>query len=231
MAGGAAAVVAGVVLLAVAVATLGASPAPGPWDAATALDAPGPSDAPVTETGTETGAGATPPAEVEVEAVTVSAEGGRAERQAPVPVRLRVPALGIDAVLAELGLRGDGTLGVPDDAMVPGWWAGGSAPGERGPAVIVGHVDSHVGDGIFRHLDRLEPGDVVVIDREDGTRAHFRAAFTEVHRKDAFPTTRVYGATSTPQLRLITCGGDFDRDQRSYEDNVIVYLALEGWSS
>lgn len=227
MAGVAAAVVAGAALLAVAVATLGASPAPGPWDTPNALDVSAPIDTPVAAPG----AGTDRAAAVEVEAVTVSAEGGRAERQAPAPVRLRVPALGIDASLAELGLRGDGTLTVPDDAMVPGWWAGGSAPGERGPAVIVGHVDSHVGDGIFHGLGRLGPGDAVVIDREDGTRAHFRAALTEVHPKDEFPTTRVYGETTTPQLRLITCGGDFDRDERSYEDNVIVYLALEGWSS
>jgi sortase (surface protein transpeptidase) len=166
-----------------------------------------------------------------VEETAVPAPEGAAERQAPTPVRLRVPALGIDAPIIGLGLRSDGGLQVPADAMVTGWWTGGAAPGERGPAVIVGHVDSHAGDGVFRRLRDLAPGDAVVIDRDDGTRVHFRAALTEVHPKAAFPTQRVYGDTAQPQLRLITCGGAFDRQRGSYEDNVVTYLALEGWST
>lgn len=168
------------------------------------------------------------PVEVPPPAVTDGIDVG--EDAAPRPVRLRIPALGVDAPTIELGLRADRTLEVPVDADDTGWWTGGPAPGEMGPAVLVGHVDSRRGPGVFVDLKRAPRGTVVLVDREDGSTAHFVVERRGQFAKDDFPTEAVYGSTSSPRLRLITCGGEFDRGARSYTDNVVLDLALIGWS-
>lgn len=153
-----------------------------------------------------------------------------AEEDAPTPVRVRIPTLDVAAPLRPLGLEADRSLEVPEDPAVAGWWTGGADPGERGPAVVVGHVDAYDGPGVFVDLHRLRPGDRVVIDREDGSSVHFEVRGLSRHPKDDFPTAEVYGATPGPTLRLVTCGGEFDRSARSYEDNVVVFLDVVGWS-
>ncbi len=153
-----------------------------------------------------------------------------AEEDAPRPVGLRIPALGVHADTIDLGLDPDGRLEVPSDAARTGWWIGGTRPGERGPGVIVGHVDSRAGPGVFADLHRVQGGMQVLVDREDGTTAHFEVHGMLQVGKDEFPTDLVYGDTDQPRLRLVTCGGAFDRDARSYDDNVVVDLALLGWS-
>ena len=163
-------------------------------------------------------------------ATEVAAGDVPAEQQAPDPVGVRVGALDIAAEMAPLGLRDDGALDVPDDPHVAGWWTGGANPGERGPAVIVAHVDSHEGPGAFYGLAGVSAGERVSVDRTDGTSVHFRVERVERHAKDDFPTTAVYGDTEAPTLRLVTCAGEFDPRARSYEDNVVVFLELEGWS-
>jgi hypothetical protein len=93
---------------------------------------------------------------------------------------------------------------VPGDFQVAGWFTGGPQPGQLGPAVIAGHVDSRTGPAVFHRLRDLRPGDqirVVRADRPDGA---------------------VYGATTAPALRLITCAGTFDRARHSYRDNLVV---------
>jgi LPXTG-site transpeptidase (sortase) family protein len=111
----------------------------------------------------------------------------------------------------------------PESYERTGWWLDGPEPGERGPAVIAGHVDSYQGPAVFFRLTELGVGDRVFVDRADGTTAEFVAQRIEQHEKDAFPTEAVYGDTAEAQLRLITCGGDFSREDRRYLDNVIVY--------
>ncbi len=125
-----------------------------------------------------------------------------------------------------LGLRSDGSIEVPTDFGQTGWWVDGPEPGEVGPAVILGHVDSRQGPAVFFDLRRLQPGDTVHVDRIDGTAVTYAVERIEKHSKDAFPTDTVYGPTPEPVLRLVTCGGDFDRNVRSYEDNVIVFANL-----
>jgi hypothetical protein len=153
-----------------------------------------------------------------------------AEDEAPDPERVRIGALDIDLETIPLGLRDDGALEVPEDPYVAGWWTGGANPGERGPAVIVGHVDSYEGPGAFYGLGDVDEGERVSIDRGDGTSVHFLVDRVETHPKDDFPTAAVYGDTEAPTLRLVTCAGEFDPQARSYEDNVVVFLTLEGWS-
>lgn len=149
------------------------------------------------------------------------------ETRAADPTGFAVPSLGIEADTIELGKRDDGRLEVPADPATAGWWSGGVNPGERGAAVIVGHVDSYHGPGVFFDLEHIEVGASVTVDREDATRARFRVDRVETHPKDQFPTQAVYGHTDEPTLRLITCAGAFDPDERSYADNVIVFLELD----
>lgn len=139
------------------------------------------------------------------------------------PVRVRIPAISVDAAVVDLGLNQDGTLEVPADFDVTGWYTGRSVPGDIGPSVVVGHVDSHTGPAVFIELSRLEPGDLVQIDRSDGLVAWFQIRELKQVDKDEFPTQQVYGDTAEPTLRLITCGGEFDRSARSYRDNLIVF--------
>jgi sortase (surface protein transpeptidase) len=147
---------------------------------------------------------------------------------AATPVRIRIPALGVDSALIGLGLQADGTLQVPADGSVAGWFTGAPTPGERGPAVVAAHVDWNHAPGVFFHLRDLEPGDEIAIDRTDGGTARFAVLAREQYSKDTFPTERVYGDIDHAGLRLITCGGEFDRAVRSYRDNVVVYASLVG---
>ncbi len=144
------------------------------------------------------------------------------------PVRLEIPRIGVRTSLMKLGKNPDGTLEVPPLSRVDeaGWYRLGPAPGATGPAVIVGHVDSKKGPGVFFRLGDLRPGDTVKVSRQDGTKATFSVDSLESVRKDRFPTAKVYEMTDFPGLRLITCGGSFDRDSGHYLNNVIVYAHL-----
>ncbi|MCV2488784.1 class F sortase [Geodermatophilus sp. YIM 151500] len=145
---------------------------------------------------------------------------------AVLPVRIRVPAAGVDSGLVPLGVDGAGALEVPQDFGTAGWFTGGAVPGRPGPAVVVGHVDSYEGPAVFHRLPRLGAGDEVVVDLDDGASARFTVTRVTRVGKDAFPTDEVYGPTAGAELRLITCGGAFDDDRRRYEDNVIVFARL-----
>jgi hypothetical protein len=150
----------------------------------------------------------------------------RTARAVAEPVRVRVPGIGLDSPLDRLGVDAAGALETPADFARAGWFDGGPAPGDVGPAVLAGHVDSYEGPAVFWRLRELAAGDEVLVDREDGTTARFTVTRVERHPKDAFPTDEVYGPTPDAELRLITCGGEFDRSQRSYRDNVVVFAAL-----
>lgn len=140
------------------------------------------------------------------------------------PAGLVVPGAQIDApAVGTLGLDADGELQAPADPQGVGWF--GATPGDTGPAVLVGHVDSWRGPGVFWHLKDLRPGDPIDVPRSDGTVARFVVDRVQTVDKDAFPTQAVYGPTAGPALRLVTCGGPFDRTVRSYEDNVIVFAS------
>jgi sortase (surface protein transpeptidase) len=145
------------------------------------------------------------------------------------PERVYIGSIGVDATIIDLGLNPDRTLEVPEDIRLTGWWTGRSVPGEEGPSIVVGHVDSAAaGPGVFWRLRELDIGDVIHIERSDGSISEFRVIETELVLKDEFPTEKVYGSTEGSQLRLITCGGSFDQSARSYLGNVIVYAEHVG---
>jgi sortase (surface protein transpeptidase) len=136
-----------------------------------------------------------------------------------------IPAIGVDASLIPLGLTPRRTLEVPKDWGVAGWFEGGPFPGERGPAVVVGHVDSTSGPAVFYRLPELEPGDMIVAWRKGGVRSRFRVVSLRWFSKSDFPTQLVYRSTATPALRLITCGGEFDSSTGHYVDNLVVFAS------
>jgi hypothetical protein len=146
------------------------------------------------------------------------------EAAVAAPTGLAIPAVGLDRrELVDLGLDGEGRLEAPVEFDRVGWWSRGVAPGARGPAVLVGHVDSVAGPAVFFRLRDLTAGDVIDVPRADGSVVRFVVDAVERYPKDAFPTERVYGPTADAELRLITCGGSFDRAERSYVDNVVVF--------
>ncbi len=142
---------------------------------------------------------------------------------ATAPVSLRVPRLGIGTGLVRLGLQADGTMAVPPSAATAGWYIGGPAPGQTGPAVLAGHVDSRTGPGVFYRLREARVGDAVVVRQAGGRDVRFAVTGVERFAKAAFPTDQVFGATPFAELRLVTCGGSFDYATRHYLDNVVVF--------
>lgn len=142
-----------------------------------------------------------------------------------LPVRLRIPAEGIDTGLERLGLASDGSITAPGRWQQAGWYDGGPRPGQNGPAVIVGHVDSRSGPAVFYRLAALRPGVEVYVDRQDGSTAHFRVTRQQQVPKDRFPADVVYSPTLDVSLLLMTCGGIFDTATGHYRDNIIVFAA------
>ncbi|MEU0400623.1 class F sortase [Streptomyces sp. NPDC006197] len=143
------------------------------------------------------------------------------------PVTVAVPAITIEAPVIELGLDATGRLGTPpvDNPRVAGWYAKGPAPGERGTAVVVGHRDTRTGPAVFLNLNSLSAGNTVRVARADGKVAVFTVDRVGTYAKNAFPDKEVYGDTGRPELRLLTCGGAFDRG-KGYEANIVVFAHL-----
>lgn len=145
-----------------------------------------------------------------------------------VPVRIRIPAIGVNAPVMEVGLNPDGTVQVPPlaDHNLTGWYKYGPTPGQRGASVILGHVDSVTGLSAFFKLKNLRKGDRIYVRLADGRTAVFVVDGLQRTAKTSFPTAAVYGRVRYPGLRLITCGGPFDLATGHYEDNIIVYAHL-----
>ncbi|MBM9509887.1 class F sortase [Actinacidiphila acididurans] len=146
-----------------------------------------------------------------------------------VPTKLSIPAIGVNAPFMDLHLDPSGKLDVPpeNNTNLVGWYADGPTPGERGNALVDGHVDTTKGPAVFLFLRLLKPGSTADITRADGTVATFRVDSVETFAKDNFPDDRVYGDTQDAELRLITCGGTYDRGKHDYNSNVVVFAHLE----
>ncbi len=144
------------------------------------------------------------------------------------PVAVRIPSIKLSTKgLVDLGLDTDGQLEAPKDFQQAGWYAGGPTPGEFGPSVIAAHVDSHLGPAVFYRLGAVKKGAAVEVSRKDGSTARFVVDRVKRYPKDEFPTSVVYADTKgRAELRLITCGGDIDRQSGHYVDNVVVYAHL-----
>ena len=146
----------------------------------------------------------------------------------PEPVAVDIPRIAVHAAVVPVGRDAEGGVAVPaavgEAARLAYWYRDLVAPGAVGPAVVVGHVDSRRdGPAVFYRLGELLPGDEVTVRRADASRVRFVVRSVGRYPKAAFPTDTVYGPTPVPGLRLITCGGSFDRDAGSYRDDVVVF--------
>lgn len=138
------------------------------------------------------------------------------------PVRLRIPKIGVDANVIELGIQASGEIEVPKDYAETGWYKYGATPGEVGPTVIAGHLDSPTGPAVFVQLEKLQAGDRVEFTRKDGSSVAYTVSSTERYAQSQFPTEKVYGNTAQPEVRLITCDGIFDKGESRYSHNLVV---------
>ena len=137
---------------------------------------------------------------------------------------ITIPSIGVKAGIVGIGLQADGALQVPDPDKV-GWYKRGPRPGAPGPAVLIGHLDNRTGPAVFYRLRELGRGDKILIRQRHGPTMRFTVVRLERVAKTALPTKRIWTTTSVPVLRLITCGGSFDRTTGHYRDNLIVYAA------
>ena len=165
---------------------------------------------------------ASTPAPAPLPAFTAVREVARAQ----VPVRLRIPSLSVDAPVGQVGQAPDGTVEVPTQWHEVGWYDQGARPGEDGPAVLLGHVDSKAGPAVFVRLPQARPGTVVEVVGDRGGVTRFRVDRVQSYPKTRFPTDAVYLPALRSELRLVTCGGEFDRSTGHYRDNVVVYASL-----
>jgi LPXTG-site transpeptidase (sortase) family protein len=149
-------------------------------------------------------------------------------KQEPRPVRISIPAIGASAPLVPLGLNSDHTVQVPKSFSDAGWFTRGPRPGETGAALIIGHVDSKSGPGVFFHLPALERGDEILVRLADNRTLRFAVTSSRDVSKHRFPSQLIFAHTSRPTLRLVTCGGRFDASTGHYVDNHIVFAWLIG---
>ncbi|MGW0373956.1 class F sortase, partial [Streptomyces coeruleorubidus] len=163
-------------------------------------------------------------------------QDGRARERPGVPAlppsppdRIRIAAIRVDAPLTGLGLTRTGSLDVPpaERKNLAGWYEAGTTPGERGTAIVAGHVDNADGPAVFYRLGSLTKGRTIEVDRRDGSVAVFTVDAVEVYAAKDFPDEKVYGAAHRPELRVITCGGGYSRGS-GYQGNVVVFAHLTG---
>jgi hypothetical protein len=143
-----------------------------------------------------------------------------------VPIAVRIPAIGLSVWLTQLGLNADGTVEVPTSVKVPGWFSPGPSPGQVGSAVILGHVDSYQGPGVFFQLRTLQPGNQITVNLADGVVATFKVTSVVMYQKTQFPDQQVYGSSGSSELQLVTCGGTFDSQTGHYLSNIVVYSSF-----
>jgi sortase (surface protein transpeptidase) len=161
-----------------------------------------------------------------------SVPAASAPLRASRPVSIRIPSIGVRSRVLPIGLAPDGTLAVPrpgPDQDRAAWFTSSPTPGQPGPAVIEGHVDTSQGPSVFFRLGALKPGDRIHVRRRDGVEVVFTVDAVRDYKKAAFPTEVVYGGKDLgrPQLRLITCS-DFDPSVGHHVGNEVVFAHLTG---
>ncbi|GAC1413150.1 MAG: hypothetical protein NVSMB66_4320 [Candidatus Doudnabacteria bacterium] len=142
------------------------------------------------------------------------------------PSRIVIDSINVNAPVTELGLNHDRTLQVPSIYSDVGWYTNSPTPGELGPSILVGHLDSAKAAAVFYHLKDLKQGDKIQVKRADGSIANFKVDAMQIFSQDNFPTEKVYGSINYSGLRLITCAGSFNQSAGHYTDNLVVYASL-----
>ncbi|HET7673680.1 MAG TPA: class F sortase [Candidatus Saccharimonadales bacterium] len=142
------------------------------------------------------------------------------------PVHLSIPSVWIDTDLKTVGKNPDDSMEVPEDFHRAGWYKHSPTPGEKGPSIIVGHVDNHKGLGVFWELRNLKKGQIIKVKRADGRTVKFKVDTIKQYPQNSLPAKEVFGNIDYAGLRLITCGGKFNYITHHYSDNTVVYASL-----
>jgi len=205
-------VIAAVVVIGIAIRAQRSAPQPSPAAAGSIAELPSTS----TTTGTASSFGSVPR--------STPNTAPRVRGLAPsVPTAIAIPSIGVHSSLIQLDQNVDGSVQVPTSFHIAGWYRRSVTPGQIGPSIILGHVDSKAGPGIFYRLGALRPGDRVSVSRADGSTVEFEITGVREYPKTKFPTIAVYGNTNVPALRLVTCGGTFDRATGHYLSNIVAF--------
>ncbi|GAB2547629.1 hypothetical protein GCM10027167_61640 [Nocardia heshunensis] len=178
-------------------------------------------------TGCSSSSGTHPAAVTSAPVTTPAAVKTAAAITRSTPVSFAIPSIKATGSLISVGLNTDGSVQVPADYQQAGWYQKGPAPGEEGSAVILGHVDSYKGEGVFFSLKKTKPGDIIDVTRADGKIAHFKVTDVRMYLKSQFPDQLVFGPRGGATLQVVTCGGTFDQAAKSYESNVVVFSSLD----
>ena len=142
------------------------------------------------------------------------------------PIRIRIPSIGVSAPVSVLGLNRDGSVAVPTDFYIPGWYKFGPAPGQKGSAVILGHVDSYKGPAVFYRIRDLKIGNQVIVTLANHTTVRFAVIGVHEYSKSNFPERLVFGPRNYSALQLVTCGGVFNAATGHYESNIVAFTSL-----
>jgi sortase A len=143
------------------------------------------------------------------------------------PARLRIPTLGIDANVQYVGITKKSTMAVPSNFTDVAWYKYGPVPGQRGSAVMDGHVDNGLAlDGVFKHLSDIKIGDDVYVDTKDGTPLHFVVIDVQLYPYKNVPTQLIFGQSNAVRLNLITCDGAWVKGDKTYDHRLVVYTIL-----
>jgi LPXTG-site transpeptidase (sortase) family protein len=153
---------------------------------------------------------------------SAQASGTAAARPA-APRELLIPSIHVDAPVEQVGLAADGSMEAPRQWSDVAWFAPGYRPGEPGGAVIAGHLDSTTDRAVFWDLNRLKPGDSVLVKGEDGSQLSYQVAGSEIYPFNQAPLQKIFGPAATSMLNLVTCNGTFDRGSRNYDKRLVVY--------
>ena len=151
----------------------------------------------------------------------------QAGKAVSLPVRLRIPALGVAAAIQKVGVNDAGNMRAPSNFSDVSWYAPGTVPGQEGSAVIAGHLDNGLGlPGVFRRLSDLTAGDEIYLESEDGTTLRFVVSGSASYRYDEVPTDIIFNRVDGARLNLITCDGDFLPLRRTYDERFVVFATL-----
>jgi sortase (surface protein transpeptidase) len=142
------------------------------------------------------------------------------------PVRIQIPAISLNSPLMELAVNSTDQPSAPPSYWEPGWYPASPAPGEVGPAIIAGHLDTYTGPAIFWRLSQVQVGDSILISRADGTTITFIVYKVQAVSQQDFPSQEVYGPTPFPELRLLTCAGTWNSAIGKYSQNLVVFARL-----
>lgn len=141
-----------------------------------------------------------------------------------IPVRLRIPAIGVDATVEHVGKTPDGAMDVPKSVWDVAWYAPGTKPGNPGNAVIDGHLDGYnIPAAVFINLRGLQPGNKIYVSDSSGKELTFEVYDSQVYPYNAAPLDKIFGKANEPHLNLITCNGNWDVNQQNYNQRLIVF--------